>query len=106
MVRGLAACVAACVIAIASPRLDERQSVPAGARLYDSNPAHLWNRVHDTLHIRIAADGAEYGRDTVDPLRWRETRHLLTGDSHARALGVLDEFLAANGERLIRDPLK
>jgi hypothetical protein len=70
------------------------------------NTTHLWNRVHDTFHVRVAPDGSEYGLDAVDPLMWRETRHLLTGDSHARALGLLDEFLTSNGERLIRDPLK
>ena len=104
--RGLAACVAACVIVGAPPSLDSGQTAPVGHRLYDPNPTHLWNRVHDTLHIRVAPDGSEYGVDAVDPLVWRETRYLLTGDSHARALGLLDEFLTANGERLIRGPLK
>ena len=74
--------------------------------LYDASPNHLWNRIHQVLHVRVAPDGSEYGFDTVDPLLWRETRHLLTGPSHARAVRVLDEFLASNGERLIRDPLK
>jgi len=39
-------------------------------------------------------------------LVWSSTRHLLEGDSHRRALRVLDEFLSRHGERLIRDPLE
>jgi hypothetical protein len=74
--------------------------------LYEANPNHLWNRIHETFHVRVAPDGSEYGFDTVDPLLWRQTRHLLTGPSHARAVIVLDEFLASNAERLIGDPLK
>jgi hypothetical protein len=103
--RGLATCVAVCLIVGALLRLDYG-TAPVGHRLYDPDPTHLWNRVHDTFHVRVAPDGSEYGLDTVDPLLWRETRNLITGDSHARALGLLDEFLASNGERLIRDPLK
>ena len=104
--RGLATCVATCLIVGALLRLDYGQTAPVGHRLYDPDPTHLWNRVHDTFHVRVAPDGTEYGLDTVDPLMWRETRNLITGDSHARALRLLDEFLASNGERLIRDPLK
>src|SRR6266508_4490631 len=74
--------------------------------LYDANPNHLWNRIHEGFHVRVAPDGSEYGFDTVDPLLWRETRYVLTGPSHTGAIRVLDEFLASNGERLIGDPLK
>ena len=74
--------------------------------LYDPDPRHLWNRVHDQFHVRTAPDGTEWGHDTLDPLVWRETRHLLTGASHASALRVLDEFLRSGGERLVRDPIK
>ena len=49
---------------------------------------------------------AEYGFDTVDPLLWRKTRHLLNGPSHKDAVIVLDEFLTSGGERLIADPLR
>jgi hypothetical protein len=74
--------------------------------LYDANPNHLWNRIHQSFHVRMATDGPEYGYDTVDPLLWRETRHLLEGASHRRAVVELDEFLTSRGERLIADPLK
>jgi hypothetical protein len=46
------------------------------------------------------------GVDSLDPLLWPETEHLLAGPSHARALRVLDEFLQTHAENLIRDPVK
>jgi hypothetical protein len=75
-------------------------------RTYDQNPHHLWNRLHQTLFIRVAADGTTYGHDRLDPLFWGTTRHLLEERSHKRALSLLDEFLREHGEELIRDPLR
>jgi hypothetical protein len=89
---------------VSNARLPSAPPPPAG--LYDANPNHLWNRVHAQFHVRVARDGSSYGFDTVDPLLWRETRHLLTGPSHRSAVLVLDEFLSSHGERLIRDPLE
>ena len=85
-----------------------RPAISAGydCLVYDSNPAHLWNRLNEALFIRVAPDGKRYGCDRIDPLYWDETRHLLAGDSHRTAVGVLDEFVEGHGERLIRDPLK
>jgi hypothetical protein len=74
--------------------------------LYAVNPDHLWNRIHQLFHVRYAADGSGYGFDTVDPLLWRETKHLLRRPFAASAVRILDEFLASNGQRPIRDPLK
>lgn len=91
-----------CLALIACPAI----SAGDDCLVYDSNPAHLWNRLHETLFIRVARDGQRYGCDRIDPLYWYETRHLLTGDSHRAAVGVLDEFLEGHGERLVRDPLK
>jgi len=88
------------------PSTQNRMSSPPPTGLYDANPNHLWNRIHERLHVRTAPDGTKYGFDTVDPLLWRETHYLVVGASSVSAMRVLDEFLAANGERLIRDPLK
>jgi hypothetical protein len=79
---------------------------PTATGLYHPDPQHLWNRLHRHLHVRTTADGREFGLDEVDPLLWDETRYLLSGPSHARALRLLDEFLNMGGERLITDPLK
>jgi len=74
--------------------------------VYTPDPAHLWNRLHRHFHTRRASDGQAFGGDGLDPLLWYETRHLLDGPSHAEAVALLDEFLAARAERLITDPLK
>jgi hypothetical protein len=81
---------------------------PAAMRpvLYDPDPNHLWNRVHETFHGRVAVDGTRHGLDTVDPLLWTQTKYLLSGASHSRAIALMDAFLNSNGERLISDPLK
>jgi hypothetical protein len=73
---------------------------------YDQNPNHLWNRLHRVLFVRMGTDGVEYGLDQLDPLLWFRTQHLLVGPSHTNAVAILDEFLTAHGEALIRDPLK
>jgi hypothetical protein len=104
--RLLAACVTALLTIGGVVSSLQIAAGPSPRGLYDANPNHLWNRIHEGFHVRVGPDGSEYGFDTVDPLLWRETRYVLTGPSHARAIRVLDEFLASNGERLIGDPLK
>ena len=91
-------------IGVTSAGLKQRPSPQVG--LYAADPNHLWNRIHRHFHVRVTADGHGYGSDTVDPLLWRETRYLLEGPSHQRAVGLLDEFLASHGETLITDPVK
>jgi len=84
----------------------QQNQPPTVPGLYHPDPQHLWNRLHRQLHVRTTVDGREFGQDEVDPLLWDDTRHLLSGPSHARALRLLDEFLNTDGERLITDPLK
>jgi hypothetical protein len=88
---------------IASANLEESGSAPS---IYDPNPNHLWNRLYDAIFIRVDQTGVTYGADALDPLLWRETKHLLSGSSHQRVLSVLDEFLRTHGENQIRDPVR
>lgn len=108
--RGLALrCLGSCgaiALAVALPAQQETEPRPPAQGLYHTDPEHLWNRLHRHLHVRTTPDGQEFGVDEVDPLLWRETRHLLTGPSHARALALLDEFLVTNADRFITDPVK
>ena len=83
-----------------------RPQPASGGAPYDPNPNHLWNRIHETFHVRVARDGTRYGADTVDPLLWRDTQYLLTEPSHTTAVRLLDQFLASNGEALVTDPVK
>jgi hypothetical protein len=90
---------------MAVPAAASGSSEKAGA-LYDPNPAHIWNRLYDALLIREGPTGAKYGADSLDPLLWPQTKHLLAQPSHERALRVLDEFLQIHAENLIQDPVK
>jgi hypothetical protein len=74
--------------------------------VYDSNPSHIWNRLHATLLIREDLAGANHVTDSLDPLFWSTTQYLLAAPSHQRALSVLDEFLQTHAENLIHDPVK
>ncbi len=77
-----------------------------GNTAYNPDPAHLWNRLNETLFNRTATDGKKYGLDELDILYWYGTKNLLTEPSHQAALTVLDEFINSHGENLIREPLK
>ena len=74
--------------------------------LFDSDPRHVSNRLYRALHVRTVPDGKQYGFDTLDPLLWSETNHLLEGKSHQQAIALADEFLRTHAERQITDPLK
>lgn len=85
----------------ASPRHPETSTT-----IYDPDPSHLWNRLYAALFIREDGHGRQFGADSLDPLLWTETEHLLAAPSHERALRVLDEFLQTHAENLIHDPVK
>src|SRR5215475_11397142 len=86
--------IAPIVLAIRYSSQSDRPSRSEPHAIYDSDPAHLWNRLHRALDVRTARDGVEYGRDELDPLLWGETKHLLVGPSHEQAIKLLDEFLS------------
>lgn len=73
--------------------------------LYDPDANHPWNRIYACLFVR-QKDGKDYGGDALDPLLWADTKHLLTGESHRRALRCLDQFLRMHAEKSSQDPLK
>src|SRR5215475_2794334 len=98
--------VAPISITIRYPAQSEQAPVSTPQAIYDSNPDHLWNRLHRALYVRTTRNGEEYGRDELDPLLWGETKHLLVGPSHQQAIKLLDEFLSVNGAALITDPIK
>lgn len=89
----------------ASPVPDLARVADAEA-IYDPDPEHIWNRLHNHLFGRVVAGGRAYGLDTLDPPLWSETRYLLEGPSSQKALALLDEWLATHAERLEENPLK
>jgi hypothetical protein len=96
--------VVASALLVATVCLTGAQAPASG--VYDPNPGHLWNRLHDALFLRHDAAGREYGRDRIEPLLWRTSKHLLHGDSHDRLLAALKEFIGGGKEQQITDPLK
>ena len=98
--------IAPFVLAIRYSSHSDRPSQSEPHAIYDSDPAHLWNRLHRALYVRTTRNGEEYGRDELDPLLWDETEHLLVGPGRQLAIKLLDEFLSKDGAAMITDPLK
>jgi hypothetical protein len=46
--------------------------------LYDTDPAHLWNRLHKALFVRIGPEGHTYGRDRLEPYLWPQIEALVS----------------------------
>jgi hypothetical protein len=92
---------------------------PSGLTLYNPDPNHLWNRLHQALHVRLTdlgnaekeqvllpGDQSSHALE-LDACLWpNRSTYLRFGEPHKTALVVLDEFLAKNGEKLIREPIK
>lgn len=103
--------IALLLISLASlvPRVAKLSPLPpedSGTAIYDQNPSHIWNRLYAALLVRESAEGKRYGEDSLDPMLWRESNHLLAEPSHQIAVHVLNEFLQTRAENLIHDPLK
>jgi hypothetical protein len=81
--------------------------LPYDARFapYALAPEHLWNRLHRALFVRAQRDGRQRVHST-DPLLYRDSKFLLEGEPHRRAVALLDELLAKPGELSSDDPLK
>ncbi len=84
----------------------DRAAMPAAPTLYDHDPNHIWNRVHDSLLVRRSANGDQNGSDTVDPLLWANTKFLREPRSRRLAVKSLDDFLKVHAEQLIEEPIK
>jgi hypothetical protein len=93
---------------------------PVQATVYDLDPNHLWNRLFAIFYCRrdMTYPGelakttkaellpAQMGAHVLDPPLGIHPRFLLDEKPFTECESVLDEFIAARGERLIRDPLK
>src|SRR5438552_3688824 len=65
---------------------------PDHPTVYDSDPQHLWNRLHDTFRARI--EGKEIDPWELDPFLWRSQQYLTSEKGQKAAREVLDEFIA------------
>jgi hypothetical protein len=90
-----------------TPRLgaaDPPRESPA-VTVYDPNPQHLWNRLHEALYVRLDGAGPDDAGE-LDPFLWQRSPYREKGERYQRAAAVLDEFITERGERLITDQRK
>jgi hypothetical protein len=73
--------------------------------VYDPDPGHLWNRLHEAL-LERPDGGATADPWELDPFVWQRRPYGDKGERYRRAVSVLDEFVGKRGERLITDPRK
>jgi len=85
---------------------DSTDEPATGGTPYDADTRHLWNRLHEAIFVRVGPDSREYGRDRLDPLLWTETRHFVDEPSRDRLVALVEEFLGANGQKLVAEPLQ
>jgi hypothetical protein len=90
----------------AGPALAAAEPEAGQVTLYHDDPAHPWNRLHAALLVRTSPDGKTYGQDEPDPFLWPHSKFLLAGEHHKRVLTLLDDFLARDADKLVKDPLK
>jgi hypothetical protein len=73
--------------------------------IYDPDPKHLWNRLYEALYVRLEVKDT-FDPNELDPFFWEASPYAEKGERYKSALSVLDEFIAAKGEKLITDPRK
>ena len=78
---------------------------PPRMTVYDPEPGHLWNRLHEAIYVRLDGAGADEPGE-LDPLLWQHSPFLEKNERSDRAVAVLDEYIAKRGEKLIADPGK
>jgi hypothetical protein len=101
------------------PNREQQPTESSEVTLYDPNPNHLWNRLQQALHVRLTDLGnpdkeqallpgdQSYHALELDAFLWpNRSTYLRFGEPHKTALAVLDEFLARDGEKLVREPTK
>jgi hypothetical protein len=98
--------VAVFVVAALWQLAASRAASDPGVTVYDPNPSHPWNRLYTALMVREDRSGHIFGIDSLDPLLWSSSDHLLEPKSHRETIRILDEFLHAHAENRIHDPLR
>jgi hypothetical protein len=98
---------------------EQQRTESSELSLYDPDQKHLWNRLHQALHVRLTdlgnpekeqallpGDQSSHALE-LDAFLWpNRSTFLRFGQPHKTALAVLDEFLAIDGEKLVREPTK
>jgi len=83
-----------------------RGPASAAEPMFDADPDHPWNRLRECFFVRTTDDGMTYSREELEPPFQALSGYLVEGQSHERAIALLDDFLSRRADRLISDPLK
>ena len=88
------------LLGVAAPSSYDRQWAQ-----FDDDPEHLWNRVYRALYERGEGVNRRYCDDEL--MAFFQGHELCQMDTvtRAKAVAVLDEFIAKDGDRLIEDPV-
>jgi hypothetical protein len=73
---------------------------------FDSGASHIANRLHHHLYSRTMQEGKVYDAESLEPFMLQTSHFLTEGESHRKALALLDELLATPAEKLPADPLR
>jgi hypothetical protein len=77
----------------------------ASVTVYDPDPKHLWNRLHEALYVWLEGEGP-HDPGELDAFLWQDNPYRDKGERYKRAVAVLDEFVAKRGDKLVGDPRK
>jgi hypothetical protein len=81
-------------------------SVRADDGLFAPDPQHPWNRLHRFFYVRTYGDKKTFAYDGLEAPLGRVGSFLTADPSHKEALTLLDDFIKADADKLIHDPLK
>jgi hypothetical protein len=75
-------------------------------RVADPDPQHVGNRLIRHLYTRTDQDGKLVDAEGLEPVFVQHSKFLTEGASHRQAVALLDEFVKAQADRPITDPLR
>src|SRR6185437_13361225 len=89
-----------------APPKDGEAKDQAAEKLFDIDPAHPWNHLHQLFYVRQVGKGRTYIHQGPDAPFGRQGPFLIEGPSHDRTLKTLDAFLRSKDDERIKDSLK
>lgn len=104
---------AACLVVLGllcaekAPPKTENGKDKAEEKLFDADPEHPWNRLHQVFYVRPVPRGGVYVHRGLDaPPLGAHGSYALEGVAYEKAIRALDTFLNNKDDERVRDPLK
>jgi hypothetical protein len=103
---------AACLVVLgllsaqSAPPKTEGVKDKAEEQLFDPDPEHPWNRLHQVFYVRSVSRGGFYVHGGLDaPPLGSHGSYALEGAAYEKAIHTLDAFLNNKDDERVRDPL-